>query len=94
MVREALHFHIRRQTDIPLAEQTLGPRTRHRTDIGLGIEETGLDSLRLYRLLGSVFVVMSRPAPRLWVLTAATQRRIESDNLTIVFGLLLMRLRL
>jgi hypothetical protein len=90
-VREAPRPDICRQTNVPKAEQTLGPRTLHGIDVGLGVEEARLDFRDLSRLLAPVLTVTLCPAPRPWIFTAATQRGVELDNLTAVFNLLLMR---
>lgn len=90
-VREAPRPDVRRQTNVPQAEQTLGPRTLHGIDVGLGVEKARLDFRDLSRLLGLALAVTLCPAPRPWILTAATQRGVEPDDLTAVFNLFLMR---
>jgi hypothetical protein len=47
-VRETPCPNTRRQTDITQAEQTLGSRTLHGIDIGLGIQEAGLNVSLLF----------------------------------------------
>jgi hypothetical protein len=56
-VREASRPDIRRQTDVPKAKQTLGPKTLHKIDVELGIEEARLNFKSLSRLLELVLTV-------------------------------------
>jgi hypothetical protein len=68
----------------------LGSKTLHGIDIGLGMQEAGLDVSLLFEIDGLGLAL----APRPWVLTAATQRGVEPDDLTAVPNLLLIRSRL